>query len=135
MAAEDAVLRAVLRPGDHLILPIDAYGGTYRLVDRVHGPAGLTFSAVDLSDHVALDRAWRPGTRMVWVETPSNPLLSILDIAALTAVAHARDSLVVVDNTFATPYLQRPLALGADVVIHSSTKYLGGHSYVTGRSV
>jgi cystathionine gamma-synthase len=132
MAAEDAVLRAVLRPGDHLILPIDAYGGTYRLVDQVHAPVGLTFTAIDLSDPVALDRGWRPGTRMVWVETPSNPLLSIVDIAALAAVAHARDALVVVDNTFATPYLQRPLALGADIVVHSSTKYLGGHSDVTG---
>jgi cystathionine gamma-synthase len=132
MAAEDAVLRAVLGPGDHLMLPIDAYGGTYRLVERVHAPAGLTFSAVDLADPVALDREWRPGTRMVWVETPSNPLLSIVDIAALAAVAHARDALVVVDNTFATPYLQRPLALGADIVVHSSTKYLGGHSDVTG---
>jgi cystathionine gamma-synthase len=131
MAAEDAVLRAVLGPGDHLILPIDAYGGTYRLVDRVHAPAGLTFSTVDLSDQVALDRAWQPGTRMVWVETPSNPLLSIVDIAGLAGVAHARDALVVVDNTFATPYLQRPLVLGADVVVHSSTKYLGGHSDVT----
>jgi cystathionine gamma-synthase len=132
MAAEDTVLRAALLPGDHLILPIDAYGGTYRLVDRVHAPAGLTFSTVDLSNPVALDRGWRPRTRMVWVETPSNPLLSIVDIAGLAAVAHARDALVVVDNTFATPYLQRPLALGADIVVHSSTKYLGGHSDVTG---
>ena len=132
MAAEDAVLRAAVAPGDHLILPNDAYGGTYRLVDRVHAPAGLTYSAVDLSDAAALDRAWRPSTRMVWAETPSNPTLSIIDIAALSAVAHARGALVVVDNTFATPYLQRPLALGADVVVHSSTKYLGGHSDVTG---
>jgi cystathionine gamma-synthase len=132
MAAEDAVLRAVLGPGDHLVLPIDAYGGTYRLVEQVHAPAGLAFSVVDLADPAALERGWRPGTRMVWVETPSNPLLSIVDIAAVAAVAHARDALVVVDNTFATPYLQRPLALGADIVVHSSTKYLGGHSDVTG---
>ncbi len=132
MAAEDAVLRAALGPGDHLVLPIDAYGGTYRLVDRVHAPAGLSFSAVDLTDPMALDRGWRPATRMVWVETPSNPLLSIVDIAAVAEVAHARDALVVVDNTFATPFLQRPLVLGADIVVHSSTKYLGGHSDVTG---
>jgi cystathionine gamma-synthase len=116
MAAEDAVLRAVLGPGDHLVLPIDAYGGTYRLVEQVHAPAGLAFSVVDLADPAALERGWRPGTRMVWVETPSNPLLSIVDIAAVAAVAHARDA----------------LALGADIVVHSSTKYLGGHSDVTG---
>jgi cystathionine gamma-synthase len=132
MAAEDAVLRAVLGPGDHLIMPNDAYGGTYRLVDRVHAPAGTAWSAVDLSDPAALDEGWTPGTRMIWLETPSNPLLSILDIAALSAVAHSRGAVVVVDNTFATPYLQAPLALGADVVVHSSTKYLGGHSDVTG---
>jgi cystathionine gamma-synthase len=132
MAAEDAVLRAVLAPGDHLILPVDAYGGTYRLVDRVHTPAGLTFSAVDLSDPAAMDRAWQPRTRMVWVESPSNPLLSIVDIAALSRFAHGRGAVVVVDNTFATPYLQNPLSLDADVVVHSSTKYLGGHSDVTG---
>jgi cystathionine gamma-synthase len=132
MAAEDAVLRAVLAPGDHLILPLDAYGGTYRLVDRVHAPAGLAFSAIDLSDPAAMDRAWQPRTRMVWVESPSNPLLSIVDIAALSRFAHGRGAVVVVDNTFATPYLQNPLSLGADVVVHSSTKYLGGHSDVTG---
>jgi cystathionine gamma-synthase len=132
MAAEDAVLRAVLGPGDHLIMPSDAYGGTYRLVDRVHAPAGTAWSAVDLSDPAALDDAWKSGTRIIWLETPSNPLLSILDIAALSAVAHSRGAVVVVDNTFATPYLQAPLALGADVVVHSSTKYLGGHSDVTG---
>jgi cystathionine gamma-synthase len=132
MAAEDAVLRAVLGPGDQLIMPNDAYGGTYRLVDRVHAPAGTAWSAVDLSDPPALDDAWTPRTRMIWLETPSNPLLSILDIAALSAVAHSRGAVVVVDNTFATPYLQAPLALGADIVVHSSTKYLGGHSDVTG---
>ena len=132
MAAEDAVLRAALGPGEHVILPDDAYGGTYRLLEGVHAPAGLTWSVVDLSDPAALEGAWQPETRMVWVETPSNPLLSVTDIAALAKFAHARDGLVVVDNTFATPYLQRPLALGADVVVHSSTKYLGGHSDVTG---
>jgi cystathionine gamma-synthase len=132
MAAEDAVLRATLAPGDHLILPSDAYGGTYRLVDQVLAPTGVTYGAVDVADLAALDRAWQPRTRVVWVETPSNPLLSIVDIVAVSGLAHARGAIVVVDNTFATPYLQSPLALGADVVVHSSTKYLGGHSDVTG---
>lgn len=132
LAAEDALLRAGLKPGDHLVLPNDAYGGTFRLVDRVHSPDRISYTAVDLSDAAALDAAWRPETRMVWVETPSNPLLSITDIAALARWAHERNARVVVDNTFATPYLQNPLDLGADVVVHSSTKYLGGHSDVVG---
>jgi cystathionine gamma-synthase len=131
LAAEDAVLR-LLAPGDHLVLPDDTYGGTYRLVTRVHAPAGLAVDAVDLTDPDRLAAAWRPETRMVWVETPSNPLLRIVDIAAVAAVAHDRGALVVVDNTFATPWLQRPLGLGADVVVHSTTKYLGGHSDVVG---
>jgi cystathionine gamma-synthase len=131
MAAEDAVLR-LLAPGDHLILPNDAYGGTYRLATRVHAPAGLAVDAVDLVDVAALEAAWRPATRMVWVETPTNPLLRVVDIAEVAEVAHARGALVVVDNTFATPWLQLPLALGADVVVHSTTKYLGGHSDVVG---
>jgi cystathionine gamma-synthase len=131
MAAEDAVLR-LLAPGDHLILPNDAYGGTYRLATRVHAPTGLGVDAVDLVDVAALEAAWRPATRMVWVETPTNPLLRVVDIAAVAQLAHARGALVVVDNTFATPWLQRPLALGADVVVHSTTKYLGGHSDVVG---
>ncbi len=131
LAAEDAVLR-VLAPGDHLILPNDAYGGTYRLATRVHAPAGLVVDAVDLVDLAALERAWRPTTRMVWVETPTNPLLRVVDIEAVAQLAHAHDAAVVVDNTFATPWLQLPLALGADVVVHSTTKYLGGHSDVVG---
>jgi len=131
LAAEDAVLR-VLAPGDHLILPNDAYGGTYRLATRVHARAGLVVDAVDLVDLDALERAWRPTTRMVWVETPTNPLLRVVDIEAVAQLAHARDAAVVVDNTFATPWLQLPLALGADVVVHSTTKYLGGHSDVVG---
>ncbi len=131
MAAEDAVMR-LLAPGDHLILPNDAYGGTYRLATRVHVPAGLAVDAVDLVDLAALDAAWRPATRMVWVETPTNPLLRIVDIAEVARVARGRGALVVVDNTFATPWLQLPLALGADVVVHSTTKYLGGHSDVVG---
>jgi cystathionine gamma-synthase len=131
MAAEDAVMR-LLAPGDHLILPNDAYGGTYRLATRVHAPAGLAVDAVDLVDVAALETAWRRATRMVWVETPTNPLLRVVDIAAVAELAHARGALVVVDNTFATPWLQLPLALGADVVVHSTTKYLGGHSDVVG---
>ena len=131
LAAEDAVLR-LLRPGDHVVIPNDAYGGTFRLVARVHEPAGLSWTAADLTDPAALDVAWRDSTRMVWIETPTNPLLTVVDIAQVAATAHARGALVVVDNTFATPYLQQPLAQGADVVVHSATKYLGGHSDVVG---
>jgi cystathionine gamma-synthase len=128
LAAEDAVLR-LLSPGDHLVLPNDAYGGTFRLAARVHAPVGVQVDAIDLRD---LEAAVRPETRMVWVETPTNPLLQVVDIAAVSAVAHRQGALVVVDNTFATPWLQLPLALGADIVVHSTTKYLGGHSDVVG---
>ncbi|MGH9085902.1 MAG: cystathionine gamma-synthase [Acidimicrobiales bacterium] len=131
LAAEDALLR-LLRPGDHAVLPDDAYGGTIRLAQQVHAPAGLLVDPVDLTDLDAVAAAWRPETRMVWLETPSNPWLRIVDIAAISALAHERDAVVVVDNTFATPALQQPLALGADVVVHSTTKYLGGHSDVVG---
>jgi cystathionine gamma-synthase len=131
MAAEDAILRA-LRPGDHLIVPDDAYGGTWRLVDKVYGPMGITHTAVDLGDLDAVAAAWTEATRLVWLETPSNPLLSIADIGALADLAHEHGGRCVVDNTFATPYLQQPLALGADAVVHSTTKYLGGHSDVVG---
>jgi cystathionine gamma-synthase len=131
LAAEDALLR-VLEPGDHVIIPNDAYGGTYRLVARVHEPHGIAWSAVDLRDIEAIEGEWRDETRLVWVETPTNPMLSIVDIAAICDVARRRAARVVVDNTFATPYLQQPLALGADAVVHSSTKYLGGHSDVVG---
>jgi cystathionine gamma-synthase len=132
MAAEDALLRAAVRSGDHVIIPADAYGGTYRLVARVYEPAGITWSAVDLTDVDSLARAWREETKLVWVETPTNPLLTVIDIAAVAEFARDRGALVVVDNTFATPYLQQPLGLGADIVVHSSTKYLGGHSDVVG---
>jgi cystathionine gamma-synthase len=131
MAAEDAILRS-LRPGDHVIVPDDAYGGTWRLVDKVYGPMGVTHTAVDLSDVDAVAAAWTEATRLVWVETPSNPLLSIADIGALSGLAHERAGRCIVDNTFATPYLQRPLEHGADAVVHSTTKYLGGHSDVVG---
>ena len=131
LAAEDAILRT-LDPGDHVMIPTDAYGGTFRLVARVHERHGLAWTAVDLHDRDALDAAWRDETRLVWIESPTNPALSIVDIAAAAKFAHTRGARVVVDNTFATPYLQQPLALGADVAVHSSTKYLGGHSDVVG---
>jgi cystathionine gamma-synthase len=130
MAAEDTILR-LLNPGDHVLLGNDFYGGTYRLLSQVHTRAGISFTPVELSE-AGLLAAWRPTTRMIWAETPSNPLLRIADIAALARFAHDRGAVLVVDNTFATPYLQRPLALGADVVVHSTTKYLGGHSDVVG---
>ncbi|MDZ4826983.1 MAG: cystathionine gamma-synthase [Actinomycetota bacterium] len=134
LAAEDALLRT-LHPGDHVVIPNDAYGGTYRLVARVHERHGLTWTSVDLRDIAALEAAWRPETKMVWIETPTNPMLAIVDIAAVAGVAHAHGARVVVDNTFATPYLQQPLDLGADASVHSSTKYLGGHSDVVGGAI
>lgn len=130
-AAQDAVIRT-LAPGDHVLIAPDVYGGTYRQFKRVHEPWGLAFEPVDLADLDAVAAAWRPETRMLWVETPTNPLLNVFDIAALAELAHHRGGQVVVDNTFATPYLQNPLALGADAVVHSTTKYLGGHSDVVG---
>ena len=131
VAAEDAVLR-LLRPGDHLVVSRDLYGGTYRLLRRVWEDGGLSFTPVDLGDPAAVDAAWRAETRMVWVESPTNPRLDIVDIAAVASTAPARGAITVVDNTFASPYLQQPLSLGADVVVHSTTKYLGGHSDVIG---
>ena len=131
LAAEDAILRT-LDPGDHVIIPTDAYGGTFRLVARVHERHGLAWTAVDLSDAASLAAAWRDETRLVWIESPTNPALSIIDIEAIAEFAHARNARVAVDNTFATPFLQLPLELGADLSVHSSTKYLGGHSDVVG---
>lgn len=131
LAAEDAVLR-MLSPGDGLLLSDDAYGGTFRLARQVHAPAGLLVATTDLTDLDAVRAVWDDTTKLVWVETPTNPLLRIIDIAALAEFAHDRGALVAVDNTFATPALQQPLALGADLVVHSSTKYLGGHSDVVG---
>ena len=132
LAAEDTLLRTVCAPGDHVVLPGDAYGGTFRLVSRVYSAWGVEHTPVDLNDLDALRAAIRPTTRVVWCETPTNPLLNVSDIAALAEVAHEAGALLVVDNTFASPYLQRPLTLGADVVVHSTTKYLGGHSDVVG---
>ena len=133
LAAEDTLLRTVLSPGDHVVIPDDAYGGTYRLFSRVHERWGVAHTPVRLSDVDAVRAAVEPGrTRVLWVETPTNPLLGIADIEALAGVAHDAGALLVVDNTFASPYLQQPIALGADVVVHSTTKYLGGHSDVVG---
>ena len=131
LAAEDAVFRT-LRPGDHVVFPSDAYGGTYRLIDKLWGPLGIGHTPMDMTDPTALDQNWPESTRLVWLETPSNPLLKIVDIATLADIAHRHDALLLVDNTFATPYLQQPLSLGADIVVHSATKYLGGHSDVVG---
>jgi cystathionine gamma-synthase len=132
LAAEDTLLRAVCKPGDHVVIPNDAYGGTFRLFAQVLTRWGVDYTPVPLSDPDAVRAAMRPSTVVVWVETPTNPLLSIADIGALASIAHDAGALLVVDNTFASPYLQQPLALGADVVVHSTTKYLGGHSDVVG---
>jgi cystathionine gamma-synthase len=128
LAAEDAVMR-LLHSGDHLAMQTDSYGGTFRLATTVHGQAGVVVDTIDFTD---LESGWHPNTRMVWIESPTNPLLHVIDIAAVSAAAHRRGALVVVDNTFATPWLQQPLTLGADIVVHSTTKYLGGHSDVVG---
>lgn len=133
LAAEDTLLRTICEPGSHVVLPHDAYGGTFRLLDRVHKRWGILADPAPISDLAAVEAAIRPGeTTVVWIESPTNPLLAIADIAAIAELAHAADALVVVDNTFATPYLQQPLELGADVVVHSTTKYCGGHSDVVG---
>jgi cystathionine gamma-synthase len=132
LAAEDTLLRTLCVPGDHILLPDDAYGGTYRLVARVFTRWGVEFTPVAMHDPAAVAAAIRPNTRVIWVETPTNPLLNIVDIAALAEISRQHQTVMVVDNTFASPYLQQPLALGADVVVHSTTKYLGGHSDVIG---
>ena len=131
MAAEDTLLRT-LAPGDHIVLGDDAYGGTFRLIAHVLVPMGITWSAVDLTDLAGLPEALPSATKVVWVETPTNPSLTVIDIAAVAEVTHSVGARLVVDNTFATPYLQQPLTLGADVVVHSTTKYCGGHSDVVG---
>ena len=131
LAAEDAVLRQ-LRPGAGIALGGDAYGGTFRLIDKVYGAGGHPWAAVDLTDPAGLERAWPEGTALVWAETPTNPAMAVVDIATVAEVAHRPGALLVGGKTVATPYLQQPLALGADAVVHSSTKYLGGHSDVVG---
>ncbi|QYC45016.1 Cystathionine gamma-synthase [Nonomuraea coxensis DSM 45129] len=132
LAAEDTFLRTVCKPQDHVVIPNDAYGGTYRLFAKVHQRWDLHYDPVPLHDLDAVAAAMTQKTRVVWVETPTNPLLGVADIAALAQLAHDNGALLVVDNTFASPYLQQPLALGADVVVHSTTKYVGGHSDVVG---
>ncbi|MFD5783073.1 cystathionine gamma-synthase [Streptomyces sp. NPDC058220] len=132
LAAEDCLLRTLLAPGDHVVIPNDAYGGTYRLFAKVVSRWGVEWSVADTSDPAAVRAALTPRTKAIWVETPSNPLLNITDIAGLAGIARAAGVKLVVDNTFASPYLQQPLALGADVVVHSTTKYMGGHSDVVG---
>ena len=132
LAAEDTVIRTVLKPGDHVVIPNDAYGGTYRLFKKVAEPWGVDHTTAAVTDLEALASAMTPKTKLIWIETPTNPLLNIGDIAAIAEIAHAGGALLVVDNTFASPYLQQPLLLGADIVVHSTTKYLGGHSDVIG---
>lgn len=132
LAAEDCLLRTLLAPGDHVVIPNDAYGGTFRLFAKVVERWGVTWSVADTSDPGAVKAALTDRTKVVWVETPSNPLLGITDIEQVAAIARSAGARLVVDNTFASPYLQQPLALGADVVVHSTTKYMGGHSDVVG---
>jgi cystathionine gamma-synthase len=135
MAAEDTLLRTVLNPGDHVVIPDDAYGGTFRLISKVAQRWGVSWTPVPVTDIAAIRAAIRPETKLVWVETPTNPLLNVADIAGVAAVAHGAGARLVVDNTFATPYLQQPIELGADVVVHSTTKYCGGHSDVVGGAI
>jgi cystathionine gamma-synthase len=132
LAAEDTLLRTLCRPGDHVVIPNDAYGGTFRLFSRVTQGWGLDYTVANLHDVHDVRAKVRPNTKIIWVETPTNPLLGIADIAALAGVAHDAGALLVVDNTFASPYLQQPLTHGADIVVHSTTKYIGGHSDVVG---
>ncbi len=136
MAAEDALLRVVCAPGDHVVIPMDAYGGTYRLFKEVFEPWGVDHTIAPGHDLTSIAGAVQSGrTKVIWIETPSNPLMGLADIAAIATIAKDSGALLVVDNTFATPYLQRPLSLGADVVVHSTTKYAGGHSDVVGGAV
>ncbi len=136
LAAEDSLIRAILCPGDHIVLGNDAYGGTFRLIDRVLGGWGIGNTPVNMSDEAALAAAIEKNkAKLVWVETPSNPMMKITDIARVAEIAHAAGALLVVDNTFASPFLQQPLTLGADIVVHSTTKYIGGHSDVVGGAV
>lgn len=132
LAAEDTIIRTLLKPGDHVVLPNDAYGGTYRLFAKVAQPWGIDHSTAEITNPESIAAAMNSNTKLVWIETPTNPLLNVGDIAAIAEVAHAGGALLVVDNTFASPYLQQPLLLGADIVLHSTTKYMGGHSDVVG---
>jgi cystathionine gamma-synthase len=136
LAGEDALIRALLAPGDNIVMGNDVYGGTYRLINRVLAPWQISSAAVDMADADAVAAAIAAGnTKMVWVETPSNPMMKITDITAIAELTHAAGAVLVVDNTFASPYLQTPLTLGADIVVHSTTKYIGGHSDASGGAV
>ena len=134
LAAEHSIL-SILRPGDHVVAPEDMYGGTYRLFAQVFEPLNIHFSLADFADMKSIEKAFTPATKMVWIETPTNPLLKIFDIAAIATLSHAKNALVTVDNTFATPFFQKPLSLGADIVVHSTTKYINGHSDLIGGAV
>ena len=134
LAAEHAIM-AILRPGDHVIVPEDMYGGTYRLIKEIIEPMNVDFTFTDFTDLGKIERSFRPSTKMVWIETPTNPILKIFDIKAISEMSHKCNALVVVDNTFATPYFQKPLLLGADIVVHSTTKYINGHSDLIGGAV
>jgi len=134
VAATDAIVRC-LRPGDHIVASNDLYGGTYRLMRQVFGPFGITSDFVDMSDLDVVKKAMKPNTKLLWIETPTNPLVRVVDLEALCAMARAHCVTSAVDNTFASPILQRPLEWGADLVVHSTTKYLGGHSDVVGGAV
>jgi cystathionine beta-lyase/cystathionine gamma-synthase len=134
LAAEHAIL-SLLRPGDHVIVPEDMYGGTYRLIKEIFEPFNITFTFTDFTDLDLVQKAFLPSTKMVWIETPTNPTLKIFDIGAISILSHEKNSVVVVDNTFLSPYFQKPLLLGADVVVHSTTKYINGHSDIIGGAV
>jgi cystathionine gamma-synthase/cystathionine gamma-lyase len=134
LAAEHAIL-SILCPGDHVIAPEDMYGGTYRLFAQVFEPLNIKFSYADFADIQSIQQAFTPSTKMVWIESPTNPLLKIFNIALISEISHKKNALVVVDNTFATPFFQKPLNLGADIVVHSTTKYINGHSDVIGGAV
>lgn len=134
LAAEHAIL-SLLRPGDHVIVPEDMYGGTYRLIKQILEPVNIKFTFTDFTDLGSVQKAFLPFTRLVWIETPTNPLLKIFDIEAISEYSHKKNALSVVDNTFAKPYFQKPLLLGADIVVHSTTKYINGHSDLIGGAV
>jgi cystathionine beta-lyase/cystathionine gamma-synthase len=134
LAAEHAIL-SLLQPGDHVIVPEDMYGGTYRLIKEIFEPYKITFTFTDFTDLNLIEKAFLPSTKMVWIETPTNPTLKIFDIASISALSHEKNAIVVVDNTFLSPYFQKPLLLGADIVVHSTTKYINGHSDIIGGAV
>jgi len=134
LAAEHAIL-SVLKPGDHVVVPEDMYGGTYRLIKEIFEPYKISFTFTDFTDLQLIQKAFLPSTKMVWIETPTNPTLKIFDIGAISEISHKKNAIVVVDNTFLSPYFQKPILLGADIVVHSTTKYINGHSDIIGGAV